>query len=552
MQTSDSAGTSRRGAARGRRLRGGLVAAVTGALVAAGVTAGASAAQALPPKPNFQLPFPCGQTWALFSYDGHNPDDKKIDMQRVGGTTGGSAVVASLGGRVHDLGDPGGIEIDHGGGWFSLYLHMPTRTVSVGQRVEQGQQIGTVGRVGTGVDHLHYELRYDANGNGDSTNSEIVYASFNGVEYNMGANGQSSYSVTSRNCGGGQPQPAAAGVVEAVDYTGDGRTDLAAQYSNGDLRVFDSTGDLSADGRLFGGGALVGTGWGSGGVPRIVRGDFNGDGRTDIAAQYTNGDLRAWASTGDLSADTRLFTGNGVLVGTGWNAPGVERILTADFTGDGRTDIAAQYANGDLRVFNSTGDLSADGRLFGGGALVGTGWGTAGVPRIVTGDFNGDKKADIAAQYTNGDLRAWASTGDLSADARLFTGNGALIGTGWNAPGVERIVPADFTGDGRTDVAAQYSNGNLRVFNSTGDLSADSRLFGPGALVGTGWGGSGVPRIVTGDFNGDKKADIAAQYTNGDVRAWASTGDLSADLRLFSGGVLVGTGWNAPGVERIL
>jgi hypothetical protein len=105
-----------------------------------GVLASGGPAAALPPKPLFQLPFPCGQSWSLFSYSTHNPNDKKIDMQRADGTTRGSPVVASYAGVVHSFGDPGGIEIDHGGGWFSLYLHMPTRTVSVGQRVAQGQR----------------------------------------------------------------------------------------------------------------------------------------------------------------------------------------------------------------------------------------------------------------------------------------------------------------------------------------------------------------------------------------------------------------------------
>src|SRR5436305_1410255 len=55
---------------------------------------------ALPPRPNFQLPFPCGQRWVLFSYPQHDPADRKIDMQRLDGTTGGSPVVAALGGVV--------------------------------------------------------------------------------------------------------------------------------------------------------------------------------------------------------------------------------------------------------------------------------------------------------------------------------------------------------------------------------------------------------------------------------------------------------------------
>jgi hypothetical protein len=57
-------------------------------------------------------------------------------------------------------------------------------------------------------------------------------------------------------------------------------------------------------------------------------------------------------------------------------------------------------------------------------------------------------------------------------------------------------VTGDFTGDGKTDLIAQASDGTLRAWASTGDLSAESRLFRlPGAIVGTGWGSSGVPRV---------------------------------------------------------
>lgn len=52
------------------------------------------------------------------------------------------------------------VVIDHGAGMSSLYAHMtPGLTVHAGQRVSQGQQIGTMGTTGysTGV-HLHFEI----------------------------------------------------------------------------------------------------------------------------------------------------------------------------------------------------------------------------------------------------------------------------------------------------------------------------------------------------------------------------------------------------------
>ncbi|WOO89037.1 peptidoglycan DD-metalloendopeptidase family protein [Mollicutes bacterium LVI A0078] len=50
---------------------------------------------------------------------------------------------------------------------FSLYGHMSSITVSQGQTVYQGQQVGTLGQSGNSTgSHLHFEVFADANGNG--------------------------------------------------------------------------------------------------------------------------------------------------------------------------------------------------------------------------------------------------------------------------------------------------------------------------------------------------------------------------------------------------
>ena len=51
------------------------------------------------------------------------------------------------------------VEIDHGGGFKTLYAHCSSISVSVGQQVYQGQKIGAVGSTGrsTGA-HCHFEI----------------------------------------------------------------------------------------------------------------------------------------------------------------------------------------------------------------------------------------------------------------------------------------------------------------------------------------------------------------------------------------------------------
>ena len=94
-----------------------------------------------------------------------HPIDKEYKMHNgvdLPGTTG-TPVIATRGGVVttavfhKTCGNH--IWINHGNGYKSVYMHLDTMIVSVGQYVEAGQQIGTLGNTGgsTGP-HLHFGI----------------------------------------------------------------------------------------------------------------------------------------------------------------------------------------------------------------------------------------------------------------------------------------------------------------------------------------------------------------------------------------------------------
>ncbi|GIH02187.1 hypothetical protein Rhe02_02540 [Rhizocola hellebori] len=201
----------------------GAVAAATGPAHAAG------------PRPNFQMPFPCGETWRMATYFGH--DDYDIDMTYTGGSSNNRTILASYSGTVSfaGWGNSGGwhVIIDHGGGWTTEYLHMiTTPRVSARQPVATGQPIGNVGSTGNSTGpHLHFVQ------NRDGVKTESV---FNGVASGITSDGDPSTgplyiggpvsaarNMTSANCGGSARHD------HVSDFSGDGAADVLGVDSAG-------------------------------------------------------------------------------------------------------------------------------------------------------------------------------------------------------------------------------------------------------------------------------------------------------------------------------
>jgi hypothetical protein len=171
---------------------------------AAGATATVSAASAAGARPNFQMPFPCGQSWTGKSGSGAH-QSWEIDFNRGGSASAdlGDTVVAAAAGTVaisNNQGSTNGfgnlVKIDHGGGWTTYYAHLRARSVSVGTRVSAGQKIGEVGNTtkpGASLPvHMHFEVRTSG-----SYPANIQKAVFNGATF-----GYPGQTLTSKNCGG--------------------------------------------------------------------------------------------------------------------------------------------------------------------------------------------------------------------------------------------------------------------------------------------------------------------------------------------------------------
>lgn len=128
---------------------------------AAAVLALALSAGAFAAAPKFQMPFPCRQVWHGNTRENHSPK-QAVDLSRANGE--GDKVVAAAKGTVSKVRNLGNssygkyVVVNHGGGWSTLYAHLHSYSVEVGDRLAQGDALGTVGNTGNSDGaHLHHE-----------------------------------------------------------------------------------------------------------------------------------------------------------------------------------------------------------------------------------------------------------------------------------------------------------------------------------------------------------------------------------------------------------
>jgi hypothetical protein len=185
-----------------------------------------------------------------------------------------------------------------------------------------------------------------------------------------------------------------------------------------------------------------------------LAGDFNGDGRDDIASftRGTTGDV--FVATSDGSRFDRTPDQ--------WHdnfASGAAIPAVGDFNGDGKDDIASftRGSAGDVYVALS------DGSRFGPAVKWHDSFAYGDeIPAV--GDVNGDSKDDIVT-FTRGTA---ADVFVALSDGRQFVGTGAKwhdhFSVGTEMPGV-----ADFDGDGKDDIVTFTRGTAADVFVATSD-----------------------------------------------------------------------------------
>ncbi|MFC1807882.1 RHS repeat-associated core domain-containing protein [Candidatus Omnitrophota bacterium] len=194
--------------------------------------------------------------------------------------------------------------------------------------------------------------------------------------------------------------------------------------------------------------------------PRFFSGDFNGDARTDIAfyvaevAQFTvTYKVMVGLSSGSSFSGPAQWWHKLIIPNGNYSLPPAPKIITGDFNGDGKTDLCYPGFGGFSGSFST-------GSSFGTVNYWITGWNPVPAQTaMMAGDFNGDGISDIAAYDQSNGQWGFAISEGNGGCTLTFEGLSNFGRYGLPGQGFQQVLLGDFNGDGLTDLA-QYDASN--------------------------------------------------------------------------------------------
>ena len=336
--------------------------------------------------------------------------------------------------------------------------------------------------------------------NGDKRADLIITAPFNGDSFVLPGNGDGTFQA---------PRMIGRGVLRAADLNGDGKPDLLCAG----LVVRLGNGDGTFQNPIVTAAAQNFTGLNFGGA--IAVGDFNGDGHLDVAQTSAWHDAfgMVWVWLGNGDGTFRMLPPNDQF-SNGTSSPSAPPVAVGDFNGDGKLDLAIGAGN-----FSSvTGPTTFVGILLGNGDGTFRKGTTVSIFSIllISADVNGDGNADLLSESEialgNGD--GTFQPPDAFGYGQRSIGSHAteLIELRQYPP----LVAADFDQDGKLDIAmpshstvifgsSGYTSSGLSVllnkgrapWNSVTAVSAanGTRVVAPGSIAAI-YGGNLAPGVA--------------------------------------------------------
>ncbi len=269
------------------------------------------------------------------------------------------------------------------------------------------------------------------------------------------------------------------------DYNNDGLADLLCHDTSGTLWI-----DLAYQGEFNGTNWMRSdANWCHGASQRLYKGDFNGDGRTDLLCHdIENG--HKWI---DYSSGS-MFTGTNWATNNGWCYLDSQELHIGDFNGDGRDDLLCHDVDSGYKWIDYA---NASGQFLGTNWSRDANWCHGEEQMLLVGDFNGDGRTDLFCN--GGNAERWIDYANP---------NGQFLGTDWSRSGGgcgKYFTPyiGDFGGNGKDDLLC-YNPDELLWFTyggtSTYPYAKTNNCDYPGG------------ELLIGDVDGDNADDIVCGY----------------------------------------
>ncbi|MBR0873901.1 M10 family metallopeptidase C-terminal domain-containing protein [Bradyrhizobium tropiciagri] len=288
--------------------------------------------------------------------------------------------------------------------------------------------------------------------------------------------------------------------VPHEDFSGDSRSDILWQNSNGAISLWDN-------GQIGGAHVTVSAGTVDSSWHIAATANFDGNGIQDILWQNANGAVSIW--------DNGQIGTAHVIASAGALTPGWSIVNAGDFDGSGTDDILWQNTNGTVSVWN-------DGQIGGAHVIASAGALPAGWHIADNGDFDGNGTDDILWRNDNGAVSIW-DNGQM-AGAHIVASAG-VIPTSWQVAGI-----GDFDGNGRDDILWRNDNGAVSIWDN-GQV-AGAHIIASAGLVPLDWHVAG-----TADYDGNGRSDILWRNDNGKVSIW-DNGQIAAAHVIANAGVV--------------